>query len=252
MKKLKRPLLFSLAVLPFAAVGAFFTCLYQFDLYSPEIMEQAITQTGGKELLLGISVIQTVILAFVCSFLGYLLADKTGLWKPVRIRKGTLLKVTLTSVMLGVLFSLDYWTFGKALPQIRDSYAAGLTPSGVLAAVFYGGVIEEVLLRLFFLTLIAFLIWKLCFRKCVREDIPAGVFIAANVIAAFVFAAGHIPATMTAFGELTPLILFRCFLLNGGLGLVFGVFYRKYGIQYAMLSHMVVHIVSKGIWFLLI
>lgn len=252
MKKLKRPLRFSLAILPFAAVGAFFTCLYQFDLYSSEIMEQAIAQTGSKGLLLVISVIQVIILAFVCSFLGYLLADKTGLWKPIHVRKSTLLQVLLTSALCGVLFSLDYWTFGKALPQIAGSYAAGLTPSGILAAVFYGGVIEEVVLRLFFMTLIAFLIWKLCFRKCTKEAIPTGVFIAANIVAALFFAAGHIPATITAFGTLTPLILFRCFLLNGVLGLVFGFFYRRHGIHYAMLGHAVVHIVSKGIWFILI
>ena len=53
---------------------------------------------------------------------------------------------------------------------------------------------------------------------------------------------------MGVFGALTPLILVRCFLLNGGFGLVFGRLYRKYGIQYAMLSHALLHIVSKLIW----
>ena len=33
------------------------------------------------------------------------------------------------------------------------------------------------------------------------------------------------------------LVLLRCFLLNGELGLVFGWLYRKYGIQYAMIGH---------------
>ncbi|MGB4004952.1 MAG: CPBP family glutamic-type intramembrane protease, partial [Halanaerobiales bacterium] len=62
------------------------------------------------------------------------------------------------------------------------------------------------------------------------------------------FAAGHLPATVTIFGELTPLILFRCFLLNGAFGLFFGWLYYKYGIQYAMISHAMLHIVSKFIW----
>lgn len=248
MKKWKKPLQFSLAVLPVAAVGAVFTCLYQFDLYSPETLEQAAAQIGSREMLVAISVLQVLVYTFVCSFLGRLLADKTGLWRPLRIQTRVLRKVLPACVVCGILFSLDYWTFGRALPQLKDSYAAGLTPSGILAAVFYGGVIEEILLRLFFLTLIAFLIWKLFFRVRARENIPNGVFIAANIIAALLFAAGHIPATVTAFGELTPLLLFRCFLLNGGLGLVFGFFYRKYGIQYAMLGHATVHIVSKGIW----
>jgi membrane protease YdiL (CAAX protease family) len=78
------------------------------------------------------------------------------------------------------------------------------------------------------------------------------VIIAANVIAAVLFAAGHHPATIVMFGELTPLILFRCFLLNGGFGLVFGYFYQKYGIQYAMISHAGCHIISKIIWLIFI
>lgn len=248
MKKLKQPLLFSLAILPFAAIGAIFTCLYQFDLYSPEVLDQAITQIGSKETLLLISVIQVLIYAFVCSFLGHILANNIGLWTPIRFQSSAVRKTLLISVVCGILFSLDYWTFRKALPQIADSYAAGLTPSGILAAVFYGGVIEEVMMRLFLMTLIAFLLWKLFFRTHARENVPAGVFVAANILAALLFAAGHLPATLTAFGALTPLILFRCFLLNGGFGLVFGHIYRKHGIQYAMLSHAMVHIVSKVIW----
>ena len=66
--------------------------------------------------------------------------------------------------------------------------------------------------------------------------------------AALLFAAGHLPATVGIFGTLTPPVLVRCFLLNGGFGLVFGRLYRRYGIQYAMLSHAVLHIVSKLIW----
>ena len=50
------------------------------------------------------------------------------------------------------------------------------------------------------------------------------------------------------FGELTAPVLVRCFLLNGGFGLLFGWLYRKYGIQYAMLSHALLHIISKLVW----
>ena len=75
---------------------------------------------------------------------------------------------------------------------------------------------------------------------------------AANVLAALVFAAGHLPATLMIFGQLTPLLLVRCFLLNGGFGILFGWLYRKYGIQYAILGHMMAHMVSKLIWFLFV
>ena len=81
---------------------------------------------------------------------------------------------------------------------------------------------------------------------------PVKVLIAANIISALVFAAAHLPATVQLLGELTPLILLRCFLLNGAAGLLFGRFYRRYGIQYAILTHMVFHLVSRMIWLIAI
>ena len=79
-----------------------------------------------------------------------------------------------------------------------------------------------------------------------------GVIIGANILAAVLFAAGHLPSTLQMFGELTPMILVRCFLLNGAAGLLFGRFYRKYGIQYAILAHMLFHLVSRTIWLIAI
>lgn len=252
MKKLKNPLLFALSLLPIAAVAGIFVGLYQLDTYSDEVVAEAVAQLGSRELLIGIGAVQTVGYAMFCGFFGYILAEKTGLWKPVKIEKRKLL-VTLTIVILGgVLFSLDHWVFGSMIDGIQSANAASLTISGVLAAILYGGVIEEVLLRLFFMSLIAFILWKVFLRKRERKEIPEGVFAAANLIAAIVFAAGHLPATVVLFGELTPLILFRCFLLNGGFGLIFGWLYRKYGIVYAMIGHAGFHVVSKLIWFLFI
>jgi len=43
---------------------------------------------------------------------------------------------------------------------------------------------------------------------------------------------------------LTPVIIIRCFLINGGLGLAFGYLYRKYNIRYAIASHGLIHLIS--------
>ena len=119
----------------------------------------------------------------------------------------------------------------------------------MLAAVTYGAVIEEVMLRLFFMSLIAFLLHKLFGKK---DEYPTtSVLIAANVIAALLFAAGHLPATVLLMGS-SSILIFRCFLLNGGLGLLFGYLYRKYGLRYAMIAHGGCHMVSKVIWILFI
>ena len=76
---------------------------------------------------------------------------------------------------------------------------------------------------------------------------PAAIIIAGLIvlliISALLFAAGHIPGTM-AMTTLTPLLLFRCFLLNGGFSLCFGYLYRKHGIGYAMIAHGLAHLIS--------
>lgn len=252
MNKLKKPLLFALALLPIAVVGGIFTALYQIDLYSDAILSEAVAELGSVELLVVIVAIQTVGYALFCGFFGAILSDKVGLLRPLGFEKKKLLTAVLISLVLGILFSLDYWTFGSVIDGIRPATAAGVTVSGVIASVLYGGVIEEVMLRLFFLSLIAFLLWKLFCKKADKAHIPSWVFVTANLVAALFFAAGHLPATLITFGELSLPILFRCFLLNGGFAIAFGWLYRKYGIQYAMLAHAGTHIVSKLIWFIFI
>ena len=114
----------------------------------------------------------------------------------------------------------------------------------------YGGIFEEILMRLFLMSLFAWIIAKIFYRK--EKVIPIHVFVIVNIVCALLFAAGHIPSTIQLFGYVDALILFRCFLLNGTFGLAFGWLYRKYGIQYSMLAHFGCHFVSKLIWILFI
>ena len=146
-----------------------------------------------------------------------------------------------------ILFDL-FW-FGNEVAAIRQSYEVKPTLNYMIASLTYGGVIEEVMLRLFLMSLIAFVLQKLFARD--KKEVPPAILITANVIAAMLFAAGHLPATVMSIG-LNPIIIFRCFLLNGGAGLLFGRLYRKYGIHYAMIGHALAHVVSKVIWILFV
>lgn len=246
MKKLKAPVLFALALLPIGAVAAYFTIMYQIDFMDAATLELTLSQIGSLEGLIAVYIVQIMVYTLFCGLVGHILASKLGLMKPIRFEKGKMRPTLVLSLIVGVVFSLDYWTFGAVLPGVQEADAAMLKPHVIASCVLYGGVIEELMLRLFFMSLLAWLIWKLFFRK--QAQVPVGVLIAANVIAALLFAALHLPATIAMFGTLTPPIIFRCFLLNGCGGLVFGWLYRKYGIQYSMLSHALVHIVSKLIW----
>ena len=248
MKKLKKPFIFTLIMLPIAVVGSFFTIRMSLPSLEKGVLDEAVAQVGSRELLVLLSMIQPVAIILLCSFFGYILSEKIGLMRSFRLEGKKLLITLVISVPSAALFSLDPWTFGKWIPQVEQSYSgAGSFDLDIwLASILYGGIGEEVMMRLFFMSLIGFLAWKIFFRK--RDAIPTGVFTAANIIAAALFAALHLPATALIFGELTPLILLRCFLLNGAFGLIFGWLYRHFGIQYAMLSHILFHIVSRTIW----
>ena len=241
MKKFKKPFLFSAAMLPLIVAAVILTAFYQIQLYPADIIAGAVNQLGSKTALIILSAVQGSLLVAACCFFGYILADKKGLWIPLYIERDKLFKTIALATSAGLVFSLDYWTFGACEPLIQSSITgAGLSAAGFGAAVLYGGIVEKILRRLFLMSLIAFILWKLFFRNTSKNKLPDKIFISANIISALLFAAGHLPATAAAFGALTPMLLARCFLLNGIFGLLFGRLYRRYGIWYAMAAHMLV------------
>ena len=243
----KTILFFALAGL----VGGFFTGLYLLDSYPAEIRQQILDQGINNTLLGLITAAQSAGYGIVLGAVGISLGKKTGLWKDERsISRKPLIYTALISVFGGMVLILsDVLFFGHYSQAIMDSYAVKPTIPYMLAAVIYGGIIEEVMLRLFMMSLIAWLLHLLFWRK--RETTPVAALVTANVIAALLFAAGHLPTTAMLM-DITPMILFRCFLLNGGFGLLFGWLYRKYGLRYAMIAHAGCHVISKLIWILFI
>ncbi|MBR6209145.1 MAG: CPBP family intramembrane metalloprotease [Oscillospiraceae bacterium] len=249
LNKFKKPLLFVLAIVPIAIVGGYFTGIYGWAELTDDVKSQILAQIGNNQnLYYLITTVQALIYALIFGFFGCILSEKTGLMKPVRFEKKPIMVTIGMTLFTGLVLCTDLFYFRKHIPQVAAIYQGKPSFAYWMASVLYGGVIEEVMLRLFMMSLLAFLAWKLFFRREAKP--PTGVIIAANIMAALLFAAGHLPSTMQMFGEITPLILQRCFLLNGVGGLVFGYLYRKYGIQYSMMAHAGAHIVWKIIWIL--
>jgi membrane protease YdiL (CAAX protease family) len=110
---------------------------------------------------------------------------------------------------------------------------------GFLAS-FYGGIVEEILLRLFVMSL---LVWLGSFISKTTEGKPtSAVFWIANILAAVLFGLGHLPATALII-PLTPLVITRAIMLNGLAGIGFGYLYWKRGLESAMIAHFSADIV---------
>ena len=240
-------------------IGGFFTGIYILDSYPPEMQQQLLDElaAGGlggypPDIIMGIiTAMQAAGYGIVLGAVGIWLGKKIGLWRNEKnITKKPLIASVIASVVGGsVLILSDLLFFGNYSQIIVDSYSVKPTVPYLIASVIYGGVIEEVMLRLFWMSLVVFVLWKAFDRR--KERPSTWVLITANIIAALLFAAGHLPATATMLG-LSPMIVFRCFLLNGGMGLIFGWLYRKYGLRYSMIAHGGCHIVSKLIWIMFV
>ena len=232
-------------------IGGFFTGLYAVESYPPEMLQEMQAQ-GIDDTMMGlVTAMQSAGYGLILGAAGIWLGKKVGLWKDERyITKKPLLAAIIISIVGGLALILpDLLFFGRYEPALLDMYAVKPTIPFLLATVTYGAVIEEVMLRLFMMSLVAFVLHLLFERK--RDGVSTAVLAAANVISALLFAAGHLPANDMMFG-LTPVIVFRCFLLNGMFGLAFGWLYRRFGLRYAMIAHGGCHVVSKLIWILLI
>lgn len=252
MSKFKKPFLFTLTLLPFALIGAYFTNNLMLDTYDPAALEQIVAQAGSIRMLSVVTFVQTLLYTVFCGFLGYLITNKVGLYKPFTFQKKSLVRALILGGVVGLLLGVDHFIGGSLYPQIREGNISSFTVSGVLASIFYGGSVEEVMMRLFFLSAVVLVIWKVFFRKYSAENMPQKVYIIANIAAALAFAAGHLPATAASLGALPLYMLARCFLLNGLGGFLFGDLFVKDGIGYSMIAHAFAHIVKFLIFALFI
>ena len=243
----RQALRFVVWLLPAAAIGSYCVGRYALLSFPPDVRQEIVNKMGSADVYAAISAAQGVAYTLVAGLLGYIAATKIGLMRPLGFRWKELRITLIITLVCGVLLASDYWTFSAAIPNGRDNYHLQYDNlDNWIGSILYGGIIEEVMMRLCVMSVAAWGLWKLAARNEERPN--NGLLIAANVISAVLFAAGHLPSAAGFFGELTPLIVSRILLMNGLFGLVFGWLYRTRGIQYAMTAHAGTHIVAKLIW----
>lgn len=230
--------------------------------YSMELQSSALTAANlplPLPVLLAIQVTQSAILFAIMIFVGLFLAQRVGLGTPIleaatrgeyvtdRVRA-----ILPASIALGVagtliVLGLEFFVFqpamlrelGEAANVLNLQTSPPTAWKGFLAS-FYGGIAEEIQLRLFMMTLV---VWLGRFLTKTADGKPApAVFWIANIVAAVLFGLGHLPATSLVV-PLTPLVITRAVVLNGLLGIAFGWLYWKRGLEAAIISHFSADIV---------
>ena len=106
VKKIRKPLIFAILLLPVALIGGFFTSIYMAETYEPAALSEMLAQAGISDIniLHIITAIQTAVQMPVMGFLGYILAEKTGFLKSFKISKSGLISTITLTIIGSIIF----------------------------------------------------------------------------------------------------------------------------------------------------
>lgn len=191
--------------------------------------------------------IQNAVIVGMLGWMALRVAYPLGLDAPLLrrwLRCGRSRKVRVADVGLAVglgvagaalVIALDIG-FAPFMPKL-DIKGHGPGVGAGLLASFYGGITEELLLRLIVMSFTAALLVKLTGR-----GLTLPIAWTAIVVAALLFGIGHLPAA-AKLAPLDAVFVTRTLLLNGIVGLVCGWLYWRRGLEMAIVAHFSADIV---------
>ncbi len=211
--------------------------------YAFEVQRDVIAQSSFPlPLLVLISIVQTAVLLGVAIYLGSRAAKNIGLkvfsfqsegvGVMPKIRNVFRVATPAGIISAAAIYIVDA-IFSIVTPQM-SLQTIHVTMWKTVMASFYGGVVEEVLMRLFLMSVVAFILSKIF--KLMSPVQNKLLMWSAIVISAVVFGLGHLPVT-AAITTITPLIVLRAIVLNGIGGLIFGWLYWRKGLEYSIVAH---------------
>ena len=196
-------------------------------------------------IIIAIGIAQNLILLSVAIGVGLLAGRKVGLGAPLlegwlygrQVRQsvgGSLGFGAMVGIAVGVVVLVPLLIAAPHLPGLPLVSAARAALWKRVIVGLYGGIDEEILTRLFLLSLFAWLGTKL-FQK--REaGLSAKVFWIANIVAAVLFGLGHLPSASLVM-QITPAVVVMALVLNGIPAVTFGYLYWRRGLESAMIAH---------------
>ena len=191
--------------------------------------------------------------------IGLTLAARTGLGAPLlrsyfagervgrKLRSYVLPAVMLALFTTMLVTALDRLYFAPRMPGFSSAISQVSGWKGILVSL-YGGITEEILTRLFLVTLLA---WILSWFRHTDDGRPTpAVMWIAILSVAVIFGLGHLPATL-ASTPFSMTVLARAIVLNGMYGTVFGYLYWKRGLESSMMCHfasdLLVHVILPAV-----
>lgn len=192
------------------------------------------------------------LIAVLAIYFGLLFGKRINLDVPIlrayttgeKVPKNKIKSLIKFAPLMGLLFGIVIYATDLLFAPFLENFSTSIASSGYqfvwwksILGAFYGGIFEEILMRLFALTFYAWIItWIIA--KFKKEEVKESKIIIwiAIIFSAILFGIAHLPA-LSAIANLTPLLVFRTLLLNALPGVFFGWLYYKMGLENAMVSH---------------
>jgi len=205
-------------------------------------------------LIIGVTLLQNGIIFAILIFLGLFVSQKIWLWlryieaywenkKITPEMKNVFKKSLLLGAGIGFVIIITDIVFKKIWVVVWGDLSIPIWQW--FLASFYGWIAEEILLRLFLMSL---LIWILhtIFKSHSQWKVRNAIIWASILITAIIFWVWHLPA-VAQITELTDGVIVRTIVLNALWGVVFWYLYWKNGLESAMIAHfsadIVLHVV---------
>ncbi|GAA0631638.1 CPBP family intramembrane metalloprotease [Sphingomonas ursincola] len=205
-----------------------------------------------------LAIVQPAILTAGALLVGLLLGPKVGLDAPIlagrlrlearsapQLRALGTASLIVAIVAAGLLYGYE---------QNLATFTAGLSGEGratleafqppLVTRVLYGGLVEEIISRWGLMTLFVWLIARIARRR----GAPATwVYWSGAALAAFLFALGHLPLLFSLFDAPPMTLIATVLALNAIIGFGFGWLFARYGLEAAMLSHALTHLIAASL-----
>jgi hypothetical protein len=223
-------------------------------------IERLVTSSGEdqklppKNVLMILSALQSLVFVGIAVAVGTALVGRVGLSAPVfqaaAARESIWTEVSvqwLPALAVGLLGALVfigayYGFFRPRLDRETVSATEGLRAGlGIWGRVFFGGIVEEVLIRWGLMTLF---LWLL---SLLLNSITPVIYWIAIILSGLLFALGHIPGSLAAGAKKTPMFYAATLILNVWVSLVCGWLFWQYGLFAAMLAHALLHLIWSPI-----
>lgn len=200
--------------------------------------------------LQAIAILQSSVLLALMVLLGMVFTPKTGLSAPVitamlnRMPWADTFKAQLLPALIGGVA-------GGLLLVIFYSFSSGYLPPDFIRAgnafappwysrLLYGGITEEILLRW---GVMSFLVWA-SYRITQAKDaaIKNYNFVGAIILSSLLFGLLHLPVAFALSPEINTFFIVYIVLGNATFGFIAGYLYWKWGLECAIVAHMLAHL----------